>query len=105
MTFMRDAIFGIAAANHQRANLVADFPVRHARSQRDDLTRDLQSGNIRRALWRRIQTLALHDIGPVDARGGNLDQNFACARRGHRALFGNKHLRSAGRCDADCSHV
>ena len=84
VAFMRDAIFAIAAANDQRHHLVAIFPARHFRSARDDVAGDLEAGNVSRARRRRVETHALHHVRPIDASGGNLDQNLAGSRFWHR---------------------
>src|SRR5436190_24158947 len=87
VAFMRKTILRVAAADHERHHLVADLPARHAVAERDHLARDLEARNVRRAFRWRIKTLALHDIGPVDAGGGDLDQNFSRAGRGNRPFF------------------
>jgi hypothetical protein len=41
-------IFGIAAADQERADLVADFPLRDAATERGDLARCFEAEDIRR---------------------------------------------------------
>ena len=48
------------------------LPARDAGAERDHLAGDLEAGNIGRALRRRIEALALHHVGPVDAGGRTL---------------------------------
>ena len=105
VAFMREAIFGVAAADHQRKNAVADFPALDVRSERDDLAGDLEARNIRRAGRRRIEALPLHHVGPVDAGGRDLHQDLARAGRGNGALFRNQHFRPAGSLDSDDGHA
>ena len=85
---MRDAIFGVTAAYDQRHDLVGFLPARRTRSARDDFAGDFQSGNIGGTWRRRIKPHALHDVGPVNAGGGDLDQDLAGAWLGHRARLG-----------------
>ncbi len=59
--------FGIAAAGNQRADLLAD-QLLGALAGRDDLARDLEPEDVRRAGRRRIEASALEHIGPIDAR-------------------------------------
>jgi hypothetical protein len=40
--------------------------------------------------------LALHDVGPVYARGNDFHQDFALARRGYRRARRNQDFRPAG---------
>ena len=80
VAFVGQAIFGVAAADHQRKDAVADFPALDVGAQRHDLAGDFQSRNIRCAGRRRIMSLPLHHVRPVDAGGGDLDQNLAARR-------------------------
>jgi len=100
-----EAIFGVAAAAHQRHDAVPDFPARHAGTERDDLAGDFEAGNIRCAGRRRIAALALHDIRAIDAGGCHLDQDLTVAGRRHCALFGHERLGSAGGLDANDGHA
>jgi hypothetical protein len=77
VAFMRDAVFGIAAANNERHHMVAVFPARHSRSTCDDLAGNLKAGNIGSARRRRVETHALHHVRPVDPGGSDLNQNLA----------------------------
>ena len=79
VALVRQAIFRIAAADHQGHHAVAELPALDARSQRHDFAGDLEAGNIRRARRRRVEALALHHVGPVDAGGRYLDQDLAIA--------------------------
>ena len=62
--------------------------------QRDDFSRDLHSGQVGRAGRRRVAALALHDIGPVDARGLDADQHFILAGLRNRPNRGLQLLRA-----------
>ena len=81
---VHEAVFGVAAADHQRHHLVADLPARDAGAERDDLAGEFETGNVGRALRRRIEALALHHVRPVDAGGRDLHQHFALAGLRHR---------------------
>ena len=52
-------------------------------AERDDFARDFKAGQIAGAGRRRIGAGSLRDIGTVDARGCDLDQDFARSRRRH----------------------
>ena len=88
MALVCRAIFGVAAADHQRHDLVAELPARHAGAERDHLAGDLEPGDVGRALGRRIEALALHHVGPVDAGGRDLDQHLALAGCGNARRSG-----------------
>jgi hypothetical protein len=105
MALMRQAIFGITAADHQRHDLVARGPAGDVVAQRHDLAGNFEAGNIRCALGRRIKPAALHDVGTVHACGCDLDQNFAGSGLRDRTFFGNQAYRAAGRGDGDGGHV
>jgi len=49
-------------------------------------------------------SLALYHVGAVHAGRGDLHQDFALARRRHRLLFGNEHVRSAWFADGNAGH-
>jgi len=100
----RDAIFGIATARDQRADLGAAHGGIDAIAERYDVTGDLQAENRRRAWRGRVFALALEHVGPVHAGRGDLDQNLARPRFGDRPLDRNKHLRPAGLTRIDCQH-
>ena len=82
MAFMRYAEFSVAAAHDQRHDLVGLLPTRHAGSASDDYAGDFEPWNIGSARRRRIKAHTLHDVGPVNAGCGNLDQDFAAAGLG-----------------------
>jgi hypothetical protein len=84
---------------------MTQLPARDTGTERDHLAGDLEAGNIRRARRRRIEALALHDVGPVDAGGRDLDQDFALGRCRHRALLRRQNLRPTRAFDADDGHV
>ena len=68
---------GVAAAGQQRADRIADRPAAHVRAERGDDAGDFETGNIGRARRRRILAEALQHVGAIDARGGDVDQDFA----------------------------
>ena len=104
MSFDRDAVFRIAAADHQGRHLIAGLPTRRALAAGRDRAGDLEARNIGRALRRRVKSAALHHVRSIDARRRDLDQNFARPGYRHRALLGNQHLGSTGRADRDRGH-
>ena len=67
----RQAVFGIAAAGGQGADLIADAEPRDIRADRGDLARHFQAGQVGGAGRRRTGSGALKDIGTVDT--GSLD--------------------------------
>ena len=102
--FVRQRVFGIAAARNQGADLVAHLPARDVMAGRRDFARDLQARQVRRALRWRIDAGALQQVRTVDAGGGDANQDLAIGRTGHRPRFGKKHLRAAGLRDRDDGH-
>ena len=99
VTFVSEAIFGVAAADHQRHDRVAQLPAaRLPAPQRYDLAGNLQPRNVGGARRRRVETFALHDIGPVDARGRDLNQDLAFAGHGQRTGFGDLTLPARPGC-------
>ena len=73
----RDAILGVAAPCDERADLVAHAPIAHLGAPLFDRPRHFEAGNVGRAGRRRISPETLEDVGPIDARGGDLDQHLA----------------------------
>ena len=59
VAFMRQAVFGVAAAADQRHDAVAGLPARHIRPDRHDFAGDLETGDVGSARRRRVETLAL----------------------------------------------
>ena len=80
-----DGILSVAAARQQCGDLVADRQSGRVRPQRDDVAGDLETWNIGRAGRRRIVSLPLHDVGPVDSRCGDPHQHFPRRRAAARA--------------------
>src|SRR5258708_11752833 len=105
VTFVRGAVFGIAAAHYQRHDVVTEIPARHARTERNHFACDLETWDIGRVGGRRIKALALHHVRPIDARGRDLHQHLAFAGARERALLGDEHVRSTGRADRDRGHL
>ena len=81
----RDAIFGIAAAGDQRADLLPEQRF-GAWPGRDHRSGDFEAEDVGRARRRRIEPAALEDVGAVDPRRGDLDQHFARPGARHRPL-------------------
>jgi hypothetical protein len=95
MAGVSHAIFRVGAAGRQRADLVADVPLRDFAAARRDAASDLQSKNGRGAGRRRVAAGTLLHFGPVDAGKGDFNQDLARPGRWHRTLGELKHLRSA----------
>ena len=81
----RDAIFGIAAAGDQRANLLAD-QLRRPRAASHHLSGYLEAQHIGRARRRRIHAPPLQHVGPIHPGRRDLDQHLARPRLRHRPL-------------------
>ena len=77
---VRRAIFGIAAAMHERTDLVARSKARRAGALRGNKTGDLEARQIGSTRRWRIAAQTLRDIRPVDAGGGDLDEDFTRSR-------------------------
>ncbi len=102
--FMRDAIFGIAAAWNKRRHACAFGVKRSLRSPRHDFARDFESEHVACARRGLIIALTLQDVGPVDARGPDFDEDFAFARKRPRAHLQLEHVRAARPGGDDCAH-
>lgn len=104
VAFVRDTIFGIAAAAYQRADRVADLPLADIGAQRDHGSGDFKAGRIGAARRGRVKAHALDRVRAVDAGGLDLDQDFVGAgcRRGDFVQL--QHFRSARSGDGDGFH-
>ena len=89
----RGAVLRVAAARHQRADLVAHAPLRHRTVHRDDPPGDLEPRDVGGARRHRIVAAPLQHVGAVHAGGGDGDEHLAGAGRGHRPRAGLQHLR------------
>lgn len=98
------AILRICAAIGKRANFIADGKAVHAFTDGNDFTRQLQTHNRGYPLGQRIFTLALHDIGAVDARVGDSNQNFTRLGLGNRGGFSVQNFDAAEADDIDALH-
>src|SRR5215469_8138960 len=90
-----EAVFGVAAADHKRDDLIAKLPAPDPAPDLHDFAGDFQAWNFGGAFGRGIAALALHDVGPVYARGNDFHQDFALARRGYRRARCNQDFRPA----------
>ena len=77
--------------------VIAKLESRRAGPERRDVAGDFEPEQIGGAFRRRIETLALQHVGPVDARGLDLDQDLAGARLAAPAVSRHEHFRSARR--------
>ena len=101
---LRQRIFGIAAAAQKRTDRVADLVRTGVIAQRRDMTGDLHPQCFRRSRWRRIGAARLMQIGAVNARGGDLDENFTLARRGPGQFSQAQPVIRPGIFQGDCFH-
>ena len=76
---MDDAIFGVAAARHQRGDARAERMARRVRAEDDDLAGEFEAGQIGSAGRGRVGALALKHVRPIDAGGGDAHENLALA--------------------------
>ena len=88
VALVRQPAFGVAAADDQSHHQVANVPARYVRAPLNDFTGYLEAGNFCRAGRRRVKPHALHDIRPVDAGGGDFDQDLAGTRLRQRSSLG-----------------
>jgi len=101
----RHDVFGVPAARHQCAHLVPHRETARGRIAGDDLARHFEARQIRGARRRGIRTHALQHIGPIDPRGGNLDQHLARPGLGHGPLARHQHLGTARLCNFHHFHI
>jgi hypothetical protein len=79
--FMNGQQLGVRAATNDSEDPVAGLPSRGSRSRAHDLAGEFHSRNVRRtALWRRIATHSLKQIGPIQRARVNADQDLAVRR-------------------------
>ena len=98
------AILRVTAARHEGGDLIADGEPRCASAPGDDPAGDFEARRRGRPGGRRIAAGALQDIGPVDAGGRDLDENFAGRRLRDGQPDGFEHLGTAGGRDGDGVH-
>ncbi len=70
----------VPAAAEQRAHLVPQLPAGDFVAKRGDPAGAFQPGVVRRARWRRVAALALHQVGPVHPGGGDIDDHLVRSR-------------------------
>ena len=99
-----DTVLGVSTSGDQCTDVAANQPSTGLIGGGHDLTGNLQTGNIRRPWWRRIHSLALHDVGSIHARRRHLDQHFANPGRWHLPVDRLEHMWIAGRGDFDSGH-
>ncbi len=98
------AVLGIGAARRQRAHGIAHLPAADARAQRRHGAGGFETGQIRRARRRRIEAGALGDVGSVDARRRDLDQQLAVLGLRHRPRRRHQRFGPARLLDLDTGH-
>ena len=77
---MRDAEIGIAAAGDEGRDSLAQPVKPGVGPERHDLAGDFEAQHIGNAGGRRVISLALVNIGPIDARGFDANENLPRAR-------------------------
>ena len=93
---MGDAEIGVAAAGNERSHSLAQAVKRGVRPERRHLAGDFEAEHIGYAGRRRVISLALVDVGPIDARGFDPNENLPRPRVGARARLDLQRLRTAG---------
>ncbi len=100
--FVGDELVGVGSAAHETKHAVTDLPRGDARSQRADLPREFEAGNIRRHVGRwRITTAPLQDVGSIDASRANAYPDLTARRFGGRPLDQGQHLGASEFRDRD----
>jgi hypothetical protein len=100
----RDAELGVAAAGHERADLVAGRPAADSRRRPPRPYPPPRARNVGGPRRRRIAATPLHDVGTIDAGGANLDQDVARAWRQVGTLSPDEHIGSPGFTNLDRNH-
>jgi glucose/arabinose dehydrogenase len=95
----------LRAATHETHDAIPDSPLRNARTDRFDIARVFETGDVGRPSGRScITPLALIDVRSVDAGSSNSDSNLPLACRRGRHFFDSYDLGSAGGGVDDGSH-
>ena len=97
-------LLGVAAADEQRAHLVADDPLGDVRANGVDDTGDLEAGDVGLAGGRVVEALSLKGVRAVDARCGDLDADLAGLGLGGVDVGEDEGLRAARLGDGDGLH-
>ena len=98
------AVFGIAAAVGQRANAIAGRKRCDLRADLNNHARHLEAGHGGDALRHGIQTLALQNIRPVDARRLHLNEHLMLPDGGDLPFADLQYLRAARLADSNIFH-
>jgi hypothetical protein len=87
------AILSVSATRHQGADPVADLPSRiRTRSTGDNLAGDFQSQNFGSAHRRRVMSLTLQKIRPVEPGSGHTNQHFPFSGLGRVGFTGRQNV-------------
>ena len=100
----RQAVLGVAAARRERADRVAHLPVRDVGGHCRHRAGSFEAGQVGRTRRRCVGALPLRDVGPVDARGRDLDQDLAGLRHRHRPRRRHEDFGAAWFGDFDTGH-
>ena len=86
---MRGSLLGVSAARYQSHRAIADFPPGCSGADCGDFASDFHPDDLRRARRRRIEALPLEQVGAIDARSADANQDFVGLDRrlGHLADF------------------
>ena len=98
------AVFGIPAAVGQRADAIPGGKGRNLRTNLHDHARHLEAGHGGNPLRHGIQTLALQNIRPVDARRFHLDEHLMLPDSGDLTFADLQYLRATRLADSDIFH-
>ena len=90
-----DAVPGITAARCQCAHRVADLPFCDRGAERRNVAGDLQPQDRRCARRRRVASLALDNVGPVDAGVADGDQDVVITGNRNRTFGDGEGFRAA----------
>jgi hypothetical protein len=98
------AVLGVATAMSERHDRISHRPPTDRGSDGDDFARNLESRQLTRVCRERIESLALQNVGPVDACSCNPDEYVSVANLGNRFCDVDEDLGATGLVDSDGSH-
>ena len=100
----RSAVLGVSAAIRQRAHTIADREALRFTPKRDDFTCHLETNDRARAGRRRVQPLALRNVGAVHACRQHADQDFVRSGLRHCRRADRQDFGSAGGSRGNVAH-
>jgi hypothetical protein len=100
-----DHLLGVAASSEDPHHAIAGLQTAHPGAAIHDLSREFQAGNVgRRARRSRVEAFSLQQIGAVQPRRADPDDDILRARDGLRNLPHLQYFRPARTGDDDRSH-